>query len=286
MTRPGPRPGGERHAHESRAHPIPSRRVRDPARVGAAAAIPVADGIWLSPGLSNSYLVVTPEGRVVINTGMGFESGPPPPAVRRGRRRPGAVHPADPGPRRPRRWRRHVPRARARCSSRRRTTRHARPTTSASTASGSGAASPTGHPRSPRPTRSSRASRRTRRSPRSRQPTPDVLFDDAYAFELGGTRFELHLDPRRRDDRLHRHLAPRPRHRVRRQRLQRAVRPLPEPGDAAGRPAALPAPVRRRGAARHRPRARDPLHRALRPDRRARHDPRRARRASATRCST
>jgi glyoxylase-like metal-dependent hydrolase (beta-lactamase superfamily II) len=41
----------------------------------AAAAIPVADGIWLSPGLSNSYLIVTPEGRVVINTGMGFESG-------------------------------------------------------------------------------------------------------------------------------------------------------------------------------------------------------------------
>jgi glyoxylase-like metal-dependent hydrolase (beta-lactamase superfamily II) len=41
----------------------------------AAAAQPVADGIWLSPGLSNSYLIVTDEGRVVINTGMGFESG-------------------------------------------------------------------------------------------------------------------------------------------------------------------------------------------------------------------
>ncbi|MGZ6972846.1 MAG: MBL fold metallo-hydrolase [Acidimicrobiia bacterium] len=41
----------------------------------APAALPVADGIWLSPGLSNSYLVVTSEGRVVINTGMGFESG-------------------------------------------------------------------------------------------------------------------------------------------------------------------------------------------------------------------
>ena len=41
----------------------------------AAAAIPVADGIWLSPGLSNSYLIVTGDGRVVINTGMGFESG-------------------------------------------------------------------------------------------------------------------------------------------------------------------------------------------------------------------
>jgi glyoxylase-like metal-dependent hydrolase (beta-lactamase superfamily II) len=34
----------------------------------------VADGIWLSERLSNSYLVVTPAGRVVINTGMGFEA--------------------------------------------------------------------------------------------------------------------------------------------------------------------------------------------------------------------
>jgi len=34
----------------------------------------IYDGIWMSPGLSNSYLIVTPEGRVVINTGMGFEA--------------------------------------------------------------------------------------------------------------------------------------------------------------------------------------------------------------------
>lgn len=45
------------------------------APASAPAAIPVADDIWLSPGLSNSFLIVTPEGRVVINTGMGFESG-------------------------------------------------------------------------------------------------------------------------------------------------------------------------------------------------------------------
>jgi alkyl sulfatase BDS1-like metallo-beta-lactamase superfamily hydrolase len=38
------------------------------------AAIAVADGVWLSPGLSNSYLVQTDEGRVVINTGMGHEA--------------------------------------------------------------------------------------------------------------------------------------------------------------------------------------------------------------------
>lgn len=37
-------------------------------------ALRVAESIYLSPGLSNSYLVVTPEGRVVINTGMGFEA--------------------------------------------------------------------------------------------------------------------------------------------------------------------------------------------------------------------
>lgn len=38
------------------------------------AATEVADGVWLSEGLSNAYLVVTPAGRVVINTGMGFEA--------------------------------------------------------------------------------------------------------------------------------------------------------------------------------------------------------------------
>ena len=38
-------------------------------------AIPINDFIYLSKGLSNSYLVVTSEGRVVINTGMGFEAG-------------------------------------------------------------------------------------------------------------------------------------------------------------------------------------------------------------------
>lgn len=36
-------------------------------------AIDLGDGIWMSPGLSNSYLVQTDAGRVVVNTGMGFE---------------------------------------------------------------------------------------------------------------------------------------------------------------------------------------------------------------------
>jgi len=38
------------------------------------AARRINDFIYLSEGLSNAFLVVTPEGRVVINTGMGFEA--------------------------------------------------------------------------------------------------------------------------------------------------------------------------------------------------------------------
>ena len=34
----------------------------------------VAPGIWCSPGLTNSYLLTTAGGRVVVNTGMGFEA--------------------------------------------------------------------------------------------------------------------------------------------------------------------------------------------------------------------
>jgi alkyl sulfatase BDS1-like metallo-beta-lactamase superfamily hydrolase len=42
--------------------------------VGAsAAAQEVSPGIWLSPGLSNSFMVSSDEGRIVVNTGMGFE---------------------------------------------------------------------------------------------------------------------------------------------------------------------------------------------------------------------
>jgi len=36
-------------------------------------AIDLDQGIWLSPGLSNSYLLQTDDGRIVVNTGMGFE---------------------------------------------------------------------------------------------------------------------------------------------------------------------------------------------------------------------
>lgn len=37
-------------------------------------AVDLGGGIWQSSGLSNSYLLATDEGRVVVNTGMGFEA--------------------------------------------------------------------------------------------------------------------------------------------------------------------------------------------------------------------
>ena len=43
------------------------------APASAEHATEIAAGIWMSPGLSNSYLISTDEGRIVINTGMGFE---------------------------------------------------------------------------------------------------------------------------------------------------------------------------------------------------------------------
>ncbi len=36
-------------------------------------AVALGDDIWMSPGLSNSYLLRTDDGRIIINTGMGFE---------------------------------------------------------------------------------------------------------------------------------------------------------------------------------------------------------------------
>lgn len=43
-----------------------------PARPGGVARI--RDFVWCSEGLSNSYLIATPAGRIVVNTGMGFEA--------------------------------------------------------------------------------------------------------------------------------------------------------------------------------------------------------------------
>jgi alkyl sulfatase BDS1-like metallo-beta-lactamase superfamily hydrolase len=56
--------------------PIYRARPGADAIVGAnaPAAVPVGPRIWMSPGLSNSYLLLTDDGRVVVNTGMGFEA--------------------------------------------------------------------------------------------------------------------------------------------------------------------------------------------------------------------
>jgi alkyl sulfatase BDS1-like metallo-beta-lactamase superfamily hydrolase len=40
---------------------------------GDEAASDLGDGIWMHEGLSNSYLLTTGDGRVIVNTGMGFE---------------------------------------------------------------------------------------------------------------------------------------------------------------------------------------------------------------------
>lgn len=44
------------------------------AGAGATAAEEIADGIYLSPGISNAYLVTTPDGDVLVNAGMNFEA--------------------------------------------------------------------------------------------------------------------------------------------------------------------------------------------------------------------
>jgi len=44
------------------------------APASAERAQEVAPGIWCSPGLTNSYLLTTTDGRVVVNAGMGFEA--------------------------------------------------------------------------------------------------------------------------------------------------------------------------------------------------------------------
>src|SRR5688572_12513751 len=52
-------------------------RERPGAEAMAAAdgspAVDLGDGIWMSSGFSNSYLLTTDDGRVVVNCGMGFE---------------------------------------------------------------------------------------------------------------------------------------------------------------------------------------------------------------------
>src|SRR3984893_8087571 len=51
-----------------------SRPAADAMRPASAEqAEQIAPGLWCSPGLSNAYLLTTGDGRVIVNTGMGFE---------------------------------------------------------------------------------------------------------------------------------------------------------------------------------------------------------------------
>src|SRR5581483_3975252 len=63
---------------DSFSHFEPIYRSRPGAEEMAPACAPrateVARGLWESPGLSHAYLLTTDDGRVVVNTGMGFES--------------------------------------------------------------------------------------------------------------------------------------------------------------------------------------------------------------------
>ncbi|BDB40925.1 MULTISPECIES: alkyl sulfatase dimerization domain-containing protein [Mycobacterium] len=45
----------------------------DLAAATGAPAVSLGDGIWMSPGVSNSYAVATDDGRVIVNTGLVFE---------------------------------------------------------------------------------------------------------------------------------------------------------------------------------------------------------------------
>lgn len=59
----------------TRREPLYRRRPGADAIAAAtdAPAVDLGDGIWMSSGLSNSYLLRTDEGRVIVNCGMGFE---------------------------------------------------------------------------------------------------------------------------------------------------------------------------------------------------------------------
>ena len=61
-------------SHDGTPLALAPRRVLAAAGDDACGTSRCNDFIYLSEGNSNAYLVVTPAGRVVINTGMGFEA--------------------------------------------------------------------------------------------------------------------------------------------------------------------------------------------------------------------
>jgi len=63
--------GTETQRFEPVFHSRPGADALGPA--AAEKAEQIAAGLWCSPGLSNAYLLTTGDGRVIVNTGMGFE---------------------------------------------------------------------------------------------------------------------------------------------------------------------------------------------------------------------
>lgn len=170
---------------------IASRPSAAEIRSADGTATAVADGIWMSPGLSNSFLVRTEQGGVLINTGMGHEA----PAHQRAYdlvdgsairyivltqghvdhvggvdlfRGPGTEVIAH----------------------------RANQTCQADDARIAAFRMRRSLPFFAEAIRASAAARRpTGRTPTQSTPVPDRTFDDTYAFDLGGTRFELLSTP-------------------------------------------------------------------------------------------
>ena len=69
---------------------------------GAQDAVDVGDGIFMSRNIANSYLVTTPDGDLVINTGTDFEADEISVTLRPGEQRAAANYHLHPRPSRPR----------------------------------------------------------------------------------------------------------------------------------------------------------------------------------------
>ncbi len=221
----------------------------------------------MSAGLSNSYLLATDDGRIVVNTGMGFEG----PLHRRAydavdrfhhrsdRAHPGAFRPRGGRRRRARRGDRRDRAGQLRHLARRQRTPRALPVAECRFRLDEG--DRRGH-------RAREEAPAGRRGPVATR-TDHHLRDSPRSHDRR-TQARPPLDARRRDHRLARHLAPRLEDGPHRQSLRCALRPRAEPGDPERRP--LPRRPRVRRVTRYRARAvaRTTAYRPLRSGRRGR----------------
>ena len=134
-----------------------------------------------------------PAGRVIVNTGMGFEALTHKRLFDIDLRRPDAVHRPDTGTRRSRRRRRALPRAGDAGSSRSKTSRICQRDDAAHQARARRRRPRSGSARSLPRWRSVRPAPRHRR--RQDVPVADMSFEDRHDLEVGGLRIELHATP-------------------------------------------------------------------------------------------